>query len=107
MDAKDPHILAAMNGKEVNHQNPQGVATTASDRREPTAFFFVIFGLFYEAIATASADASSESQSGVVVSALMALKFLIRPECSSQAIMEPMIYQEFINLCSRMDMTAD
>ena len=56
MDAKDPHILAAMDGKEVNKQNPQVIATT--DRKEPTAFFFVIFGLVYEAIATAPAGAS-------------------------------------------------
>jgi HEAT repeat-containing protein 5 len=64
MEAKDPHILAAMDGKEVSKQNPQLVPTT--DRKEPTAFFFVIFGLVYEALATASADASSESRSGVI-----------------------------------------
>ena len=90
MDAKDPHILAAMYGEEVNDQNPQDVATT--DRKESTAFFSVIFGLVYEAIATASIDASSESESrSGVVSALAALKFLVRPEFSGQAIMEPII----------------
>jgi hypothetical protein len=104
IDAKDPHILAAMDGKEleVNDQNPQVVATT--DRKEPTAFFFVMLGLVYEAIATASADASSESRSGFV-SALTALKFLVRSEYSGQAIMEPMIFEEFISLCYRMGMT--
>ena len=102
MDVKDPHILAAMDGKEVNEENPQVIATT--DRKEPTAFFFVIFGLVYEAIATASADASSESRSGVI-SALTALKFLVRPEYSGQAIMEPTIFEEFISLCYRMGMT--
>ena len=60
MDAKDPHILAVMYGKEVNNQNPQVVATT--DRKESTAFFFVIFDLVY-AIATASADTFLESNS--------------------------------------------
>ena len=76
MDAKDPHILAAMDGKEVSEQNSQVIATTNS--KEPTAFFFVIFGFVYEAIATASADASSESRSGVI-SALTALKSQVRP----------------------------
>ena len=106
MDAKDPHIVsqAAMDGKEVNEKNPQVIATT--DRKEPTTFFFVIFGLVYEAIATASADASSESRSGVI-SALTALKFLVRPEYSGQAIMEPTIFEEFISLCYRMGMTED
>jgi HEAT repeat-containing protein 5 len=102
MEAKDPHILAAMDGKEVSKQNPQLVLTT--DRKEPTAFFFVIFGLVYEALATASADASSESRSGVI-SALTALKLLVRPEYSGQAIMEPTIFEEFISLCYRMSMT--
>ena len=102
MDAKDPHILAAMDGKEVNEQSPQVVATP--DRKEPTAFFFVIFGLVYEAIATASADASSGSRSGVI-SALTALKFLGRPEYSGQAIMEPAIFEEFISLCYRIGIT--
>jgi HEAT repeat-containing protein 5 len=67
-------------------------------------FFFIIFGLVYEAIATASADVSSESRSGVI-SALTALKFLVRPEYSGQAIMEPTIFEEFISLCYRMGMT--
>ena len=79
-----------MDSKEVDDQNLLVVATT--DRKEPTAFFFVIFGLVYEAIATASIDASSESESrSGVVSALAALKFLVRPEFSGQAIMEPII----------------
>lgn len=102
MQAKDPHILAAMDGKEVTKHNPQIIPAT--DRKEPTAFFFIIFGLVYEALATASADASSDSRSGVI-SALQALKCLVRPEYSGQAIMEPMIFEEFISLCYRMGMT--
>jgi len=102
MDAKDPHILAAMDGKEVNTKNPQPIST--ADRKEPTAFFFVIFGLVYEALSTASADASSDSRSGVIA-ALTALKFLVLPEYSGEAIMEPTIFEEFISLCYRMGMT--
>src|ERR1700678_2232679 len=102
MKANDPHILAAMDGKEVDKHNPQLIPMT--DRKEPTAFFFVILGLVYEALATASPDASSESRSGVV-SALQALKCLVRPEYSGQAIMEPTIFEEFISLSYRMGMT--
>ena len=104
MEAKDPHILAAMDGKEVDKHNPQSQVIAITDRKEPTAFFFVVFGLVYEAIATASADTSSESRSGVI-SALTALKFLVRPEYSGQAIMEPTIFEEFISLCYRIGMT--
>jgi hypothetical protein len=103
MEAKDPHILTALDGKEVSKQNPQLIPTT--DRTEPTAFFFVIFDLVYEALATASAGTSSESRSGVI-SAATALKFPVRPEYSGQAIMEPTIFEEFISLCYRMAMTV-
>jgi len=34
MEAKDPHILAAMDGKEVNTQNSQPIST-ADTHREP------------------------------------------------------------------------
>ena len=64
MNAKDPHILAAMDGKEVNDQNPQVVATPDHKKSTAFKFFFIIFGLVQVyAIATASADAFSESSS--------------------------------------------
>ncbi|KAF9474335.1 clathrin-coated vesicle protein [Pholiota conissans] len=105
MQAGDPHILAAMDGKEIT-ETKQDLISTA-DRKEPTAFFFVIFGLVYEALATSSADSSSttSSRQSSVVSALQALKCLVRPEYSGSAIMEPTIFDEFIALCYRMGMT--
>ena len=45
MDAKDPHILAVMDGKEVNNQNPQVVATPDHKKSTTFKFFFIIFGL--------------------------------------------------------------
>ena len=102
MQAADPHILAAMDGKEVDKHDLQLIP--AIDRKEPSAFFFVIFGLVYEALVTASVDASSESRSEVI-SALIALKCLVRPEYAGQAIMEPAIFEEFISLCYRIGIT--
>ncbi|KIM48466.1 hypothetical protein M413DRAFT_63181, partial [Hebeloma cylindrosporum] len=105
MQANDPHILAAMDGKE--YSEPGRDLILANDRKEPTAFFFVIFGLVYEALATSSADSSTTTaarQSGVT-SALQALKCLVRPQYSGTAIMEPTIFEEFISLCYRMGMT--
>lgn len=105
MQASDPHILAAMDGKEYSETSKDLVLV--NDRKEPAAFFFVIFGLVYEALATSSADSSTTTaarQSGVT-SALQALKCLVRPEYSGTAIMEPTIFEEFISLCYRMGMT--
>jgi len=105
MQANNPHILAAMDGKEYTAANKDLVLD--SDRKEPTTFFFVVFGLVYEALATASADSSTTStaRQSEVTSALQALKFLVRPEYSGTAIMEPTIFEEFISLCYRMGMT--
>lgn len=104
MQANDPHILAAMDGKEYSEASKNLIL--ANDRKEPAAFFFVIFGLVYEALATSSADSTTTAarQSGVT-SALQALKCLVRPEYSGTAIREPTIFEEFISLCYRMGMT--
>lgn len=105
MQAGDLHVLAAMDGREVS----QEVAESSTDvsREAPTAFFFVIFGLVYETLATASADSSSSmsARNSTVVAALQALKCLVRPEYSGKAVMEPTISEEFISLCYRMAMT--
>lgn len=105
MQSGDPHILAAMDGREYDEKKVDLI--TPTDRKEPTAFFFVIFGLVYEALATSSADSSSTTparQLGVI-SALQALKCLVKPEYSGAAMMEPTIFEEFISLCYRMAMT--
>ncbi|CAA7266119.1 unnamed protein product [Cyclocybe aegerita] len=105
MQTGDPFILAAMDGKEVADKGKDLIPT--NERKEPTAFFFIIFGLVYEALATSSAEASSSAtlrHSGVLA-ALQALKCLVRPQYSGSAIMEPTIFEEFISLCYRMGMT--
>lgn len=104
MENDDPHILAAMDGQEFNLE---AKPSTDSKREEPTAFFYIIFGLVYEALVTSSTDSSSVSSSRqiLVVSALQALKCLVRPEYSGNAIKEPTIFDEFISLCYRIAMT--
>ncbi|PPQ99633.1 hypothetical protein CVT24_005211, partial [Panaeolus cyanescens] len=101
----EPHILAAMDGLEgAAPSQPSG---TTTKRKEPTLFFYVLFGLVYEALATSSADASSASTSrqADVISSLQALQCLVKPEYSGEAMLEPTIFEEFIALCYRMGMT--
>jgi HEAT repeat-containing protein 5 len=105
MQANDPHILTAMDGIDHNQNNTSGSNHTSQD--EPRPFFFVIFGLVYEALATSSAESISvtSTRQPAVIAALRALKHLVRPEYSGKAIMEPTIFDEFISLCYRMAMT--
>jgi hypothetical protein len=104
MLANDPHILAAMDGQEISKASP----APAKDgrREEPVMLFYIVFGLVYEALATASAESSSSpSRQSTVIAALQTLKCLVRPEYAGKAIMEPAIFDEFISLCYRMAMT--
>ncbi|KAJ7168806.1 clathrin-coated vesicle protein [Mycena filopes] len=105
MLANDPHILAAMDGQELGKDAKAPVKEP--QRAEPSMFFFVVFGLVYEALATASAESSSSatSRQTTVIAALQTLKCLVRPEYAGKAMMEPAIFDEFISLCYRMAMT--
>ncbi|KAF7308406.1 Clathrin-coated vesicle protein [Mycena chlorophos] len=107
MQANDPNILVAMDGFEPGKDAPS--SSKDARRSEPTMFFFIIFGLVYEALATASSEASSTnpSRQSSVIAALQTLKCLVRPEYAGKAMLEPAIFDEFISLCYRMAMTEN
>lgn len=105
MQAGDAAVLAAMDGQEPS-QAPT-TQTKAKPREDPTAFFYILFGLIYEALSTSAPDSGSASldRQTIVVACLEALKALVRPEYAGKAIMEPNIFDEFISLLYRMAMT--
>lgn len=104
MQSNDPFILAAMNGQELTN----GAELTKSVNEEPTAFFFVLFGLVYEALASSSdSEVANSVRQSTVISALQTLKCLVRPEYSGKAILEPTIFDEFISVSYRVAMTED
>ncbi|KAJ2921172.1 hypothetical protein H1R20_g15918, partial [Candolleomyces eurysporus] len=104
MEAGDPHVLAAMDGREILPSDKPPVPNP--NNKEPTAFFFIIFGLVYEALSTSSEDLSGNSQrQSTVIPALRALKCLVRPEYSGKALLEPTIFDEFTSLSYRLAMT--
>ena len=105
MQAGDPAMLAAMDGHEPSTELKTNGPTTV--RGEPTVFFFIIFGLVFEALATSSAESNltTSTREPTVIAALQALKCLVRPEYSGKALLEPTTFDEFISLCYRMAMT--
>jgi hypothetical protein len=104
MEAGDAHVLAAMDGRELGPTEKP--PTPNPNNKEPTAFFFIIFGLVYEALSTSSEDLSGSSQrQSTVIPALRALKCLVRPEYSGKALLEPTIFDEFTSLSYRLTMT--
>lgn len=104
MQAKDPFIISAMDGREQISNAPD---PTNASREEPTTFFYVVFGLVYEALAAASTDslANSSARQASLIASLQALKSLVRPEYAGKAILDPTTFDEFISVCCRLAMT--
>ena len=105
MQAGEPFVMAAMDGHEIGTNLKPNVPS--SIRVEPTMFFFIIFGLVYEALVTSSADSTltTSTRQPAVIAALQALKSLVKPEYSGKALLEPTTFDEFISLCYRIAMT--
>ena len=105
MALDDPFILAAMDGYDTAEMKPETLKLNC-DREEPTAMFFALFGLIYEALVSSSADAnpSTKTQQNAII-ALEALKSLVKPEYSGKSLLDNTILDEFTSLCYRMALT--
>jgi HEAT repeat-containing protein 5 len=100
MDGGDGCMLAAMDGIEFVANGASG----STLRKEPTALFFVIFGLAYEALASPDTDSGSGHRK-VSVIALKCLKHLVRPQYSGQALLDQANFEELASLFYRMAIT--
>lgn len=107
MKKSDASILSAMDGHDVlESEKLAPKLNVQSSREEPSALFFAIFGLIFEALSTSSADSTpSPTLRRNAIIALEALKSLVKPEYSGKALLEPTIFDELIGLCYRMAMT--
>lgn len=105
MQSQDPFVLAAIDGREPT----DGMSADHTKTREdPATFFFVLFGLSYEALATSSAESAaggalSTRQTSII--ALQALKYLVHSEYSGASFLQTPAFQELISLCYRIAMT--
>lgn len=106
MDVEESGILNAMDGREGESVVTSNDALTK--RNEPVVFFFVIFGLVYEALAAPSSDATSPAlRQRIIVAALQALKSLVNPKYAGNALSEPTTFDELISLFYRIAMTEN
>jgi hypothetical protein len=96
----DAHVLTAMDGSETVVNG----ASQSALRAEPTALFFVIFGLAYEALASPDTDSGS-GQRTISVIALKCLRYLVRPQYSGHALLDQANFDELISLFYRMTIT--
>lgn len=98
-----PQVFLVMDGLEPDVESTYTILT---ERVEPTALFFALFGLVYEALTVSSADAtpSARIRRNAII-ALEALKHLVKPSFSGRTLLDPPIFSELMSLCYRMAMT--
>ena len=89
---KQPKTNGAIHQQDINY------------REEPAAFFFVLFGLAFEALAsrTVGDEALASSRR---LEILLALKKILRPAVAGNAIYQEVIFSETMELLDRMVLT--
>jgi hypothetical protein len=99
---KDPYMLLAMDGVDSSSASASAIAQTSSvdsDQREPKMFFYVMYGLAFEAL-TGGTEASNSDQ--VFQVALEAIEGLSRPEVAGSTLVTDALFDELCALCFRL-----
>ncbi|PWI74534.1 HEAT repeat protein [Purpureocillium lilacinum] len=100
-------VFDALDGKEsqesVSNGNPKSPAINYRD--EPVAFFFVLFGLAFEALAIRPGQSESLATQEQTLDILEALKRILHPSVSGHAIYRPDVFAETMDLLDRLVLT--
>ncbi|KAL2432530.1 HEAT repeat-containing protein 5B [Exophiala dermatitidis] len=99
-------VFDALDNKRVSpDQGEAGVALPQgrdmSFREEPVAFFFILFGLAFEALVTQTRDDPAQT-----LSILQALKKILTPAVCGNAICEPAVFNETTDTLDRLALTS-
>ncbi|KAI0527879.1 armadillo-type protein [Xylaria bambusicola] len=100
-------VFDALDGKETDGPAPNGQSKGAdiNYRDEPVAFFFVLFGIAFEALATRPGQTDSLATQEQTLPILQALKKILHPSVSGQAIYREAIFSETMDLLDRLVLT--
>jgi HEAT repeat-containing protein 5 len=103
-------VFDALDGKEAEPTKANGETTSRSKgndinyRDEPVAFFFVLFGIAFEAlVARPGSDALATEEQTLEI--LLALKKILHPSVSGHAIYREAIFSETMDLLDRLVLT--
>ena len=93
------HMLRAVDGLDTmpTSKDDEAPLISTKGRDTPTLFFWVLFGLTFEALCGGVAS--------VQIVALDALVGLLRTEVSGPALFETTLFEEVCNLCYRLAIT--
>ncbi|KAI1654514.1 ARM repeat-containing protein [Daldinia decipiens] len=97
-------VFDALDGKEADASGTNGQSKSAdiNYRDEPVAFFFVLFGIAFEALATKSNQVDSLATQEQTLEILQALKKILHPSVSGHAIYREAIFSETMDLLDRL-----
>lgn len=101
-------VFDALDGKNSDGEAANGNHTKVSGinyRDEPVAFFFVLFGLAFEALAVRPGQSESLATQEQTLDILRALKRILHPSVSGHAIYRPDVFAEFMDLLDRLVLT--
>ncbi|KAJ9165516.1 ARM repeat-containing protein [Coniochaeta hoffmannii] len=101
-------VFDALDGKESQGPNTTNGTNKGADinyRDEPVAFFFVLFGIAFEALAAKPGQADSLATEEQTLEILRALKKILHPSVSGHAIYREAIFSETMDLLDRLVLT--
>ncbi|SDA02873.1 BZ3501_MvSof-1269-A2-R1_Chr11g02774 [Microbotryum saponariae] len=106
LKAGNAHMLRAVDGKVPKAaDSAPNSPPPPPHRTQPAEYFWVLFGLSYEALCATPPPAGTTSPLEVQTIALEALAGLIRPQVSGPALVEQGLFDEVCNLCYRLAIT--
>ncbi|KAB8291868.1 hypothetical protein EYC80_006649 [Monilinia laxa] len=99
-------VFNALDGKEADAPSTNGNSkgNDINYRDEPVAFFFVLFGIAFEAL-VAKPGSEALTSKGQTLEILQALKKILHPSVSGHAIYREAIFSETMDLLDRLVLT--
>ncbi len=96
MESGDPNIYATLGA--------QSTAAEKSHSTPPVPLFYILLGLVFEALTT-STPSTRITRDEMVTIALRALSCLMQHRLSGDALGDPTVFEEIVNLFYRMALT--
>ncbi|MCJ1353509.1 MAG: hypothetical protein MMC33_003495 [Icmadophila ericetorum] len=103
IDQDSAVVFDALDGKDGQMNGPRS-GNRIDYRNEPVAFFFILFGISFEALVTRSGS-EGPSMADQTVEILQALKKILRPSIAGHAIYQDVVFSETMDLFDRLAQT--
>ncbi|KAJ4287630.1 hypothetical protein N0V90_012333 [Kalmusia sp. IMI 367209] len=105
IDEDSEFVFDALDGKTEFSESspPNSNPDHINYRDEPVAFFFVLFGLAFEALAGRPGDLQASKEQ--ILEILQALKKILRPSVSGHAIYQEVVFSETMDMLDRLVLT--